>query len=312
MALAAVVAVAAVGALLFEAFSGGKPGKSKGPTPTPTPGKPGLGTPGVDFFPPAGDKKQPKPAAHDPRIDANMPAALAAVTIAMLDNPTTSAAALHAAATAAELAGYPIAAAALHHAAEDREITPEENPPPGMPTGPSASSLAADFADMPDPPRSEVMSALATSLDPDFLERQADEADASGYGVIADAFRAKAEMIRASGGGMAPQIPGMVFDKPGKMQPGEPAHVDVPGAGPQQVQAALAATAAANQALDNANAHPGDAQLAFLAAQLQAAALMQQIAVNQALAAAGEPPIAFPVYQGGGGGGQGGGSWASS
>jgi hypothetical protein len=138
------------------------------------------------------------------------------------------------------------------------------------------------------------MSALATSTDPAFLEAQGDEAESSGYPEVAAAFQQKAAMIRQSHGTMAPHLPGMVFDKPGGggFQPGEPPHADVPGAGPQQVQAALAATAAANAAMQAAIAS-GDAQAIFAAMQMQAAAVQQQIAVNTALASAGQPPINF-------------------
>jgi len=297
MALAAVVAIGAIGALLFDAFTGkgGSSSRSSGGPKTPTPGKP-KGSPGVDFPAPGGDKKQPpKPAAHDPRIDANMPAPMAAVTIAMLDNPQSTPAALLVAAQAAELAGFPIAAAALRQAAEDRSITPEEGPP-GAPVAGSPAALAADFASMDDPPRSEVMSALTTSTDPDFLEAQGDEAESSGFLEVAAAFQQKAAMIRQSHGTLAPHLPGLTPDKPGGgggANPDFPGGGNVPGASAQQIAAAFSMGAKATADMAAANA-AGSGQLAFVAAQEAAQAVAMQTAVNQALIAAGESPIAFP------------------
>ena len=297
MALAAVVAIGAIGALLFDAFTGkggsSSSSRSSGGPKTPTPGKP-KGSPGVDFPAPGGDKKQPpKPAAHDPRIDANMPAPMAAVTIAMLDNPKSTPAALNFAAQAAEAAGFPIAAAALRQTAEDRTITPEEGPP-GAPVAGSPAALAADFASMDDPPRSEVMSALATSTDPDFLEAQGDEAESSGFIEVAAAFQSKAAMIRQSHGTMAPHLPGMVPGKPGGGgNPDFPGGGTVPGASAQQIAAAFTMGAKATADMAAANA-AGSAQLAFIAAQEAAQAVVMQTEVNQALIAAGESPIAFP------------------
>jgi len=289
MGLALVVAVGSVAVLAWEAMMGTS--KTSAPGKPVTPAK--KGSPGVDFPAPSGDKPQTsKPHAHDPRVDANMPAPLVAVTVKMLDDPNATAGMLNAAAAAAELAGFPIAAASLRAKADSLGGGIDEGPPQaGLQPG-SPAALAADFAAMDDPPRSEVMSALATSNDADFLDRQADEAEAGGFEEVAAAFRAKANLLQQSHGGMVPHIPGMVPDKPGG-NPDFPGGGNVPGASAQQIAAAFAMGAKATADMSAANA-AGSGQLAFVAAQEAAQAVAMQTAVNQALLAAGQPPVMFP------------------
>ena len=186
MALATLVAIGAVGALLWEAVGGSSAKGTAGPKgPVPTPKKPPAGIPGVTApIPPAGDKKPkaPQPAAHDPRIDDGMPAALAAVTISLLDNPNATADQLNAAANAAELAGFPIAAASLRLRAEELApvpgISPEENPPPEPAPGTGGGLIAPD-APGPDATPEELAAAAA-------LEQQLGQMVASGSGSTED------------------------------------------------------------------------------------------------------------------------------
>jgi len=300
MALATVVAIGAVGALIYETLFGtakpGSGGGSKGGSvPTPTPGKGKGTTPTPGGVPPfvSGDRPQPRPAAHDPRIDADMPSALAAITIALLDSDTVTAEQLNAAAQAAELAGFEVAAASLRLKASELGGAPAG----GEPAPGSAEALAADFESMPDPPRSDVEAMLATETNLGTLDSEADEAATQGYTEIANAFRAKAAMIRAAGGGIVPETPpfggGFTPGKPGQIPPNVEGPMPPAGAGPQQIAAAIAATEKANADFAAAIAS-GDAVAIGMAAQEQAAAMQQQIAINMALAAAGQPPIMFP------------------
>lgn len=91
------------------------------------PSKPG---PGAAKLPPSQTNEPSVPDDEDPRLDADLPAALRAAVLGVLDDPNATSEQLDAAADAAEGAGHPIAAASLRAAAQAKSFAagPAVNP----------------------------------------------------------------------------------------------------------------------------------------------------------------------------------------
>ena len=146
-------------------------------------------------------KPKPKPKGQTYTLDRNLPPHLREQVLAALatgkDPPSLES-------FASVLApSYPLAAAALRQKAWELRGGPPLPIPRVIPDGPPPTPPSTNPLDLlnqiPDPPRGQVITMLATSNDPSALEAYAAQLDAA-YPIAAAALRFKASML----GGQAP------------------------------------------------------------------------------------------------------------
>ena len=154
-------------------------GKGAAAAPTVTPGGPAPATPGsgglvpitpliphpsgVHDFPALPEQDPSVPDEEDPRLDADLPAALRAAILGVLDDPNSTADQLNMAADAADGAGHPIAAASLRAAAQAKGFAagPPVNPGQTAPQ-PNPGNDPGIFPNIPD-------GSTPATLDPNLL-----------------------------------------------------------------------------------------------------------------------------------------------